>query len=281
MEKILERLAKMDQKLDKLDEIQKGQIELKNEMTLMKKDVKDVQQLADQNKQRVGGLEGQMRVLQRADEGRGNAMLTLQLDKMSYFLRFQNVEQLDQENLRQEMIQMLSEFLQRDLELIERDVDLVYRVNSQFAILHNVPREVHIKFVKRELRDEILRKQRQGALTYRGKEVTILKQVPRQVRELRRKYYFLTNKLYLKGVGFRWLIPEGLMIFWEGTREKITNVLEAKAFFDKHKSSLETQDTGAEEGEVSDDQGAGADGAVVVREEGGGQSMVLRARPKK
>ncbi|XP_058026045.1 uncharacterized protein LOC131191674 [Ahaetulla prasina] len=270
MERILEKLSNMDKKLD----------EIRAEIVTIQKDLKDTQQVSAENKQKVEGLEGEMRAVQKREETTGNAVLGLQMDKMSYFLRFQNLEEVDQEDLRDVVTKLLGEFLGRGVDFMNWDVDRVYRVNSQYARTHAVPREVHVKFVRRETRDEILRKHRSGALIYRGREIAILRQIPRQVREKRKKYYFLSSKLYQKGVGFRWLMPEGLMIFREGITKKISTIAEATAYVEEHKALLESDDPGIEEGEVID-HGAEAAAAVVALELGQAEPRVLRYKTRK
>uniref|UniRef100_A0A8C6X6C3 Uncharacterized protein n=1 Tax=Naja naja TaxID=35670 RepID=A0A8C6X6C3_NAJNA len=62
-----------------------------------------------------------------------------------------------------------------------------------------LPREVHIRFMKKAIKTQILQMAREKTLKYKDKEIVVLKQVPRRVREMRREYQFLT-KILLKKV---------------------------------------------------------------------------------
>lgn len=247
--------------------------EIKQDIEGLKNEIKGVKTEVAENKQGVKELKGEIREIQRGKQNTDNALLNLQLERASFFLRFQNVAEEDGEDLRKLMCKILAEFLRREEERMSWDMDQIYRVNSNYARIHNVPREVHVKFLKRETRDEILRTQRGGALKFKDKQVIILKQIPRKIREMRKRYYFLSGKLYLKGIMFRWLMPEGLLILWEGNRIKIETIKGAEAFLQENVALLEGS-TGVEEGEVPDDQmGAAAGPASGVV---GGR--VLRSR---
>uniref|UniRef100_A0A8C6VDL0 Uncharacterized protein n=1 Tax=Naja naja TaxID=35670 RepID=A0A8C6VDL0_NAJNA len=63
----------------------------------------------------------------------------------------------------------------------------------EYAMINKLPREVHIRFIKKIIKTQILQVAREKTLKYKGKEIVVLKQLPRRVREMRREYTFLTK----------------------------------------------------------------------------------------
>uniref|UniRef100_A0A2H6NKX3 L1 transposable element RRM domain-containing protein n=1 Tax=Micrurus carvalhoi TaxID=3147026 RepID=A0A2H6NKX3_9SAUR len=109
------------------------------------------------------------------------------------------------------------EILARALEIPEEkmnSIDEVFRVFTRYAMRNKLPKEVYVRFTKKAIKTQILQRARDDPLRYKGKEIIVLKQVPRKVRELRREYQFLTKILIKKEVNYRWLVPEGLTFIW-------------------------------------------------------------------
>uniref|UniRef100_A0A2D4GT93 Uncharacterized protein n=1 Tax=Micrurus corallinus TaxID=54390 RepID=A0A2D4GT93_MICCO len=67
-------------------------------------------------------------------------------------------------------------------------------------------------------------------MKYKVKEITVLKQVPRRIRDIRREYTFLTKELLKRGINYRWLIPEGLLFTWKEQRHRIYSLEKAELF---------------------------------------------------
>lgn len=95
------------------------------------------------------------------------------------------------------------------------------------------------RLVKKSTQVEILHRTRDEPTEYRGKQLVILKQVPRRVRELRRPYQFLTLKLIKYNINFRWLIREGIMILWQDKRHRLDTLDKAEEFYNQYVSNEE------------------------------------------
>ena len=173
-------------------------------------------------------------------------MARMDFERMSYFLRFQNIPEESGECLPDLMSTIIADYLQKPKDEIRGDIDLAYRINSAYARINEVPREIHVKFVRRSTREEILKAQRGSPLIYQQKTVAILKQIPRKIRDARRKFSFLSKTLFDHGIWFKWVTPEGMLVFWEGGRVRIKTVVEAEAFLKKHSSILEGENGRAE-----------------------------------
>uniref|UniRef100_A0A670YPM3 L1 transposable element RRM domain-containing protein n=1 Tax=Pseudonaja textilis TaxID=8673 RepID=A0A670YPM3_PSETE len=138
---------------------------------------------------------------------------------------------------RQDLVAVMIEILAGALEITEEKmmdgVDEIYRVFTRYAMRNKLPREIHVRFTKKTIKTQILQVARDKGLKYKGKEIMVLKQVPRRVREMRREYRFLTKKLLEKDVNYRWLIPEGLMFIWQEQRHRIDSIEKAEIFHNK------------------------------------------------
>ncbi|XP_070600028.1 protein inscuteable homolog [Erythrolamprus reginae] len=55
---------------------------------------------------------------------------------------------------------------------IIKEIDEVYRISNSYIRRHNLPREIHIKFVRRTLRDDILHWARSGQPQFKGLSLT-------------------------------------------------------------------------------------------------------------
>uniref|UniRef100_A0A2D4KKK6 L1 transposable element RRM domain-containing protein n=1 Tax=Micrurus paraensis TaxID=1970185 RepID=A0A2D4KKK6_9SAUR len=117
------------------------------------------------------------------------------MDKAATYLRFQNIVESRGEDLEQLMAEILAGLVEKDKDDILREFDEVYRVSRNYARHHKCPREVHIRFMRRSVQDIIYKMSRDESITYKGKEVLVLKQIPRRVREQRQDYTFLAAHL--------------------------------------------------------------------------------------
>lgn len=57
-----------------------------------------------------------------------------------------------------------------------------------------------------------------------GKQIRILKELPKEVVQTRKNYKMLIEKLISDGVRYRWQIPEGLSFMWKRKRILIKSV---------------------------------------------------------
>uniref|UniRef100_A0A2D4PM55 L1 transposable element RRM domain-containing protein n=1 Tax=Micrurus surinamensis TaxID=129470 RepID=A0A2D4PM55_MICSU len=130
------------------------------------------------------------------------ALTHLEMNRASYYLRFQNVEEDKEENLALVMAEIVAELLQREKNEIINELDDVYRLFTSYARQHRLPREVHTRFARRQVKDIIYKISRDEVIKYKGKEI-IIKQVPRRIREQQKDYQFLTNYLNKKNISFR------------------------------------------------------------------------------
>ncbi|XP_070584357.1 tropomyosin alpha-1 chain-like [Erythrolamprus reginae] len=139
---------------------------------------KKVEDKMEKSEQRMDEFENHSNVINR---GVDEAITNIELQRASHGLKFQNVHEEKDENLSSKMVEIIGEILQMNPQEAIKEIDEINRVQTSYARKRNLPREVHIKFIRKTLRDDILKWSRDEDLKYKEKEVIILKQVPRRV----------------------------------------------------------------------------------------------------
>uniref|UniRef100_A0A2D4KB29 L1 transposable element RRM domain-containing protein n=1 Tax=Micrurus paraensis TaxID=1970185 RepID=A0A2D4KB29_9SAUR len=117
---------------------------------------------------------------------RDKSGLGWEIDKSEFYLRFQNIEEEKGENLAEIMTEILAETLEITTEKMMDGMDEIFRIYTRYAMRNRLPREVHIRFTKKTIKSQILQVAREKTLKYKDKEIMVLKQVLRRVREIRR-----------------------------------------------------------------------------------------------
>lgn len=167
------------------------------------------------------------------NKGLENSLIHLEMDRASFYLRFQNVAETKEDDLGEVMVGLIAEALQRDKREIINELDEVYRVQTNYAKCHHLLREVHIRFACKKVRDIIYRITRDELMIYHEKEIIMLMQVPRRIQEQRKDYRFLASLLNRKKILFRWITPEGMSITWQGKRIKVDDLDKAQELYDQ------------------------------------------------
>ncbi|KAJ7324571.1 hypothetical protein JRQ81_017591 [Phrynocephalus forsythii] len=117
-----------------------------------------------------------------------------EMDRASSFLRSWIIPEEKETDLIEQGT-ILANVLGIENEDMEGELDQVFRVNSSYARRNKIPHEVQVKFVKRMMKDKILKIFRDEPIVYGQTELVVLKQVSWRVREMRKQYHFLSNKL--------------------------------------------------------------------------------------
>lgn len=110
------------------------------------------------------------------------AFIHLEMEKAVFFLRVQNVVESKEEDLLKIMTELWADTLQKSKQEIQSDIDEIYRIHTNYARQHELPREIHVRFSRKTMGDEIYRMTRDEPLIYKEKEIQTLKQIPRRAR---------------------------------------------------------------------------------------------------
>uniref|UniRef100_A0A2H6NA32 L1 transposable element RRM domain-containing protein n=1 Tax=Micrurus carvalhoi TaxID=3147026 RepID=A0A2H6NA32_9SAUR len=203
MEKMEERTGKIDEKIENIQ-----QMRMKNEGRFQK-----IEKIEDQTEKKVGEIDNRLIAVEQKE------LIAWEMDRAAFHSRLQNIEEEKGENPAEIMIEVLAGTLEIPKRKMMDEIDEMFQMYTRYAMKNKLPREVHVRFTKKAIKSEILQKARDNPLKYKGKEIIVLKQVPRKVRELKREYQFLRKILIKKGVNYRWLIPEGLMFTRQEQRQ--------------------------------------------------------------
>ncbi|KAJ7341005.1 hypothetical protein JRQ81_004577, partial [Phrynocephalus forsythii] len=160
------------------------------------------------------------------------------IEASSKILRIQNLTVDKDENLYTTVGDSLATLLEAPVEDFLREVDLIYRQPTAYTRRNKLPPEVIVKLVRRYTRDCILKATQDKEVEINKSKVTILKDVPWEVRQLRKEYTFLTKLLLKHDIRYKWLYPQGLSFQWEGKLQKIESHQKARAFVEKNARKL-------------------------------------------
>lgn len=259
---IQETLLRTQEKMaENQEEMRSLHTEIRNEIGEVRGDIQnmndrigDIQQSLTENERRIRNAEAKIETVEtkvekmeqktaQINKELSDSLAVLEMEKASYFLRFQNISEEKDEDLEGKMSEIIAEITDIDKQEIQQQIEEIYRVQTNYIRRHRLAREVHVKFSKRSIRDEVYMKSRGGTLTYKGKEIIILKQIPRRIRNQRQQFQFLTNKLNRHKIAFRWLIPEGILVTWEEKKYKLDTLEKAREFYDTHFNQADDQDS--------------------------------------
>lgn len=59
---------------------------------------------------------------------------------------------------KQEMVDLLAEYLENEPEELKFQIDTTYTINSEYARQKNLPRDVMVHFMTKSLREEVIRR---------------------------------------------------------------------------------------------------------------------------
>lgn len=163
------------------------------------------------------------------------------------FLCFRGIPEMKGE-VRQEIINVLAEFLEKTPEETDGLCDEIYRVNSDFARDKKLPRDVIIKVLTNKMRNLILTKNTEEPMEVMGKRIKIWKELPKEVFQQRKKFKQLTEKLIQRKIRFRWEILRGVSFMFEGQRWIIKTEEQMQEFLTTKVKKLENQEKGEGKG---------------------------------
>uniref|UniRef100_A0A2D4NYG9 L1 transposable element RRM domain-containing protein n=1 Tax=Micrurus surinamensis TaxID=129470 RepID=A0A2D4NYG9_MICSU len=104
-----------------------------------------------------------------------DSTIHLEMERTSFYLRLQNVLESKDEDLGAIMSHLIAKALQRDQQEIVKELDEVFRIHTNYARRNKLPREVHIRFTRKNVIDIVYRIRKDEPMVYKEKEITILK----------------------------------------------------------------------------------------------------------
>ncbi|XP_048348478.1 uncharacterized protein LOC125431645 [Sphaerodactylus townsendi] len=215
--------------------------EIKKEMTQFKKiddTLKQIKSTLNENAEHINEVEDKLETLKDQFTNQMDGMAMLELRQKETFLRIRGLPEEEKENLLERLLPMLSQIWNMEEGTAAREIDRLYRANSKIARDKKLPRDIVIKFVRKNLRDQILYNHSKSKLCIDGNPLIILKEIPTAIRRKRKDYMGLADTLRMNNIRFRWNLPEGLSFSFEERNYNINNVPKAQEFLSKNKISL-------------------------------------------
>ncbi|XP_058041219.1 arf-GAP with GTPase, ANK repeat and PH domain-containing protein 1 isoform X1 [Ahaetulla prasina] len=186
----------------------------------------EMQQISQSNKH----LEDKMQGVQKKVDQNEDQVVILQYKLMEGALRIRGMQEQRGEDLRKIISDALAEFIEVEPQEVAYQIDKIYRANSWIARQRKLPRDIVVYFVKRTMRNQILQVSYQTTLKIGEQELKVLKEIPSKMLRDRKEFVFFTQELKKYQIQFRWEVPVGLTVFYQGRRYRIDTVLKAKDF---------------------------------------------------
>lgn len=156
-------------------------------------------------------------------------------------LRVRGLNEEENEDIREIVVTILAELLEKSPELIDANLDQIYRLRLRFAEKEGVPRDVIVNTTTKKLKEEILRQCYENPIEYKGRKVIIMKELPRQVILQRKKFKKLIEVLKKKKIRFRWELPEGVTFIFKDKRTTIRLEEDLEKFVKENEKFLEDE----------------------------------------
>lgn len=103
-------------------------------------------------------------------------------------LRMRGLPEEQGEDIREMVLNILSELTEKGSDEIQIGLDQVYRLKSKYAGRQEFPQDVIINCLSKTLKEEVLKQSYDNPIEVKGKRVSIMKELPRQVL-LQRKMF--------------------------------------------------------------------------------------------
>ncbi|XP_062833653.1 trichohyalin-like [Anolis carolinensis] len=219
---------------DELSTIKRNFDQVQQEIKEIKQDKQKIEQTQEEMQVRMDKLETLSTKLEARQE-------RIEQRETEFQLRFRNVQEEANENLKEIISKITAKMTQRSEEEMIENIEKVYRITTNYSRKHKVARDIIVHLARRNLREEILRSNSQNPQQYKGCKISILKEHPVSILVKRRKYNFLADELRKRDIHFEWERSEGMLVSYRDQRFWITSEDKAKAFFER---LIKDQDSG-------------------------------------
>lgn len=142
----------------------------------MRKLQESIKQIRDQTsivKAKMDTLETKVNNIDKQVLSQINQLDLLDLKAKEHVLRFRAIAETPKEQTRGRMVAKLATFLQKDRQWVDSEIDKAFRVNSQFASLNKLSRDILIHFVRKNTRDMILQHHSKNKFQIDNKDVIV------------------------------------------------------------------------------------------------------------
>ncbi|XP_060542500.1 uncharacterized protein LOC132710488 [Pantherophis guttatus] len=212
--------SKMDEIQDKLD----------NRIQKIENDLLNIQDYSSEEKFKMDADQksGNVENLQQRIE---KEVLKIQYNFTEYAIRLRGLQENNRDDLRKISSEFLAGILKIQPEEVFCRIDRAYRINSWTAKQRQLPRDVVIYFSDKEIRNKIVQNSFNSNLQLYGRKIWIYKELPPKILMERKKFGFLVSELKRRNIQFRWDVPVGIILRYQGERYQLNTVERAEEFY--------------------------------------------------
>nr|XP_008113737.1 PREDICTED: uncharacterized protein LOC103279592 [Anolis carolinensis] len=205
--------------------------QIKREVVQLKEDFRKLEKGETKREEAQKKIQEKIRVLDSKQEKLARNQERLEAKELEYQLRFRNVQEDPEENIRQIIIDLLTKLLDISTTKLEQEIDQIYRISTNYSRKNKTPRDIIVHLTRKKIREEILRENSKNPIYYKDTKVAVLKEFPQSTLMKRRQYFFLTEELKKRKIRFRWERNEGIMTTYNDQKHWLTSVDKAKEFY--------------------------------------------------
>lgn len=211
---LLKRMSAMENKMNEKIEA------IKTEMNKSFERIKDVEQ-------KTNAMELELR---EENKNLKDQMMLMECKLLDNYIRFRGVPE-SEKDVREEMVNIISEFLEMPLDDVERECDDIYRVNSDFARVKKLPRDIIVRVITHKMRNLIFNRHYQEPLEVLGNRIKIWKELPKDLIKQRKEFKKLIDKFRQEQMQYRWEIQYGVSFLYNNKRFLIKTQTQMQEFF--------------------------------------------------
>lgn len=83
---------------------------------------------------------------------------SMEMEKALHTIKLQNIPEGKKEDLLEIVCQPLVQVLEIETEQIRKEIDEIARIGTPITRKNKLPREIHVKFCRKQMRDQLLLK---------------------------------------------------------------------------------------------------------------------------
>uniref|UniRef100_A0A670IGT0 L1 transposable element RRM domain-containing protein n=1 Tax=Podarcis muralis TaxID=64176 RepID=A0A670IGT0_PODMU len=150
-------------------------------------------------------------------------------------LRLRLVPELQGENIKEKLIKEIAQWMEMDIEEVTKSVQSAFRLKTRSAKARKLPGDCLVTFKDREMRNQILQKNREKRLNIEGNYIIIFKDISIRLLKRRDPYKPTVQILEKNNIELRWEYPEGISFVYKSKRHRLTSLEELGKFLRKYK----------------------------------------------
>lgn len=168
---------------------------VRKEMGEIKKEVQSIEKKTQVMDEKVVGLERKVRALEEENRFQN---LKYEIKIREFQLRIRGLVEEAKEDVRDKILKIFAELLDRTPEEFESQIEQIYRLRQRRTNKDGWTNDVMVHFTSKKLKEEIIKAGYDNPIEMKGKKVQMIRELPKQVVIHRKGMRKLTEKLWSK-----------------------------------------------------------------------------------